>query len=215
MSAPFLLGHHSDHSWQSIFLAKKPRCAIILSDDKAAAMKNRIPLLAYILLNILIAAATTLTVLWLWERNHPHQALPQTSIPPISNNPDNPQSDNITPTTAISIQPTITFVSDEVDVRIRKVIGAGDLEMEYVEIYNQSDGPLDLSDWQLTDENGNIYLFPALILNSEGAIKVYSKKGTNSVIELYWQADAPIWAPGETVILLDNRDNRIATYSIP
>lgn len=178
-------------------------------------MKNRIPLLAYILLNILIAAATTLTVLWLWERNHPCQALPQTSITPIGNNMQRPQFADSTPTLANAIQPIITFVRDDVDVLIRKVVGAEDLEMEYVEIYNQSDGPLDLSDWQLTDEDGNVFLFPALILNNEGAIKVYSKKGTNSVIELHWQADAPIWTPGETVTLLDDRDNRIATYSIP
>ena len=178
-------------------------------------MKNRIPLLAYLLLNILIAAATTLTVLWLWERNNPRQVLPQTSVTPISNNPESPQSANATPTAESPIESAITFVSDEVDVLIRKVVGAGDLAMEYVEIFNQSDGPIDLSDWQLIDEDGNIFLFPALILNSEGAIKIYSRKGTNSVIELHWQADAPIWSPGETVILLDDQDDRIATYSIP
>lgn len=178
-------------------------------------MKNRIPLLAYLLLNILIAAATTLTVLWLWERNNPRQALPQTSATNVMVTPNLSQPVNPSPTIEIPIEPALTFVSENIDVLIRKVVGAGDLAMEYVEIFNQSDGPIDLSAWQLTDEDGNVFLFPALILNSEGAIKIYSRKGTNSVIELHWQADAPIWSPGETVTLLDDRDNRIATYSIP
>ena len=178
-------------------------------------MKNRIPLLAYLLLNVFIAAATTLTVLWLWERNNPHLSQPQTPISTISNNLENTQSQNTTPTLETNIEPAITFVNNEADVLIRKVVGASDLAMEYVEIYNQSNGPVDLTDWQLIDEDGNNFFFPALILNNEGAIKVYSRKGTNSVIELHWQADTPIWSPGESVTLLDDQDNRIATYSIP
>jgi hypothetical protein len=196
-------------------LANHGRCAIILSDEKAAAMKNRTHLFAYILLNILIASATTLTILWLWEQRNPRQTNPQGLVTPVST--ISSEFDTIDATSSVNepIEPALTFVSEDIDVFIRKVVGAGDLEMEYVEIYNQSPGPIDLSNWQLTDQDGQSFLFPALILNSEGAIKVYSQKGTNTVIELHWQSDAPIWSSGEMVTLLDDADNRIATYSIP
>jgi hypothetical protein len=196
-------------------LANHGRCAIILSDEKAAAMKNRTHLFAYILLNILIASATTLTILWLWEQRNPRQTNPQGLVTPVST--ISSEFDTIDATSSVNepIEPALTFVSEDIDVLIRKVVGAGDLEMEYVEIYNQSPGPIDLSNWQLTDQDGQSFLFPALILNSEGAIKVYSQKGTNTVIELHWQSDAPIWSSGEMVTLLDDADNRIATYSIP
>jgi hypothetical protein len=196
-------------------LANHGRCAIILSDEKATAMKNRTHLFAYILLNILIASATTLTILWLWEQRNPRQTNPQGLVTPVST--ISSEFDTIDATSSVNepIEPALTFVSEDIDVLIRKVVGAGDLEMEYVEIYNQSPGPIDLSNWQLTDQDGQSFLFPALILNSEGAIKVYSQKGTNTVIELHWQSDAPIWSSGEMVTLLDDADNRIATYSIP
>jgi hypothetical protein len=196
-------------------LANHGRCAIILNDEKAAAMKNRTHLFAYILLNILIASATTLTILWLWEQRNPRQTTPQDIVTPVSTIPGESETIDATSMVSEPIEPAMTFVNEDIDVLIRKVVGAGDLAMEYVEIYNQSPGPLDLSNWQLTDQEGQSFVFPALILNSEGAIKVYSKKGTNTVIELHWQADAPIWSSGETVTLLDDSDNRIATYSIP
>ena len=95
------------------------------------------------------------------------------------------------------------------------MVGAGNLEVEYVEIYNQSNGAVDLTGWQLLNEAGQRFLFPTLILNSDGAIEVHSKAGKHTVIELYWQAGSPIWKSGEMVTLLDNVGKTMATYSIP
>jgi hypothetical protein len=72
-----------------------------------------------------------------------------------------------------------------------------------------------MTGWQLVDNEDQRFIFPTLILNNGGAIKVYSKNGNNTVIELYWQADAPVWQSGETVSLLDSSSDLIATYSIP
>ena len=113
------------------------------------------------------------------------------------------------------IEPSLAFVREDIQVIIRTIVGAGNLDVEYVEIFNQSEGPVDLSGWQLKDENENTFTFPTLILNSEGSIKVLSKQGTNTVIELYWQADSPIWQSGELANLTDAGGTSIATYSIP
>lgn len=179
-------------------------------------MKNKSRLIAYIFLNILISAATTLGVLWLWDQIHPQ---PQTSAgmmtPAPSRQESSSQSAQETVEKSTTSEPALTFINEDIQVIIRTIVGAGNLDVEYVEIFNQSEGPVDLSGWQLKDENDNTFVFPALILNSEGSVKVLTKQGTNTVIELYWQADVPIWQSGEVANLADANGNSISTYSIP
>jgi hypothetical protein len=194
---------------QNHFLENQTRCAIILDYGKAAPMKRYSRLAILILVNVLISAVTTLTVLWLWERAHPR---PTATAPIIT-----AVEENNTPDTYNTATPELLleFVENDIQVSIRTVVGAGDLAVEYVEIINQSDGPVDLDSWQLINENNQTFSFPTMILNQDGAIKIYSRKGTNTVIELYWQADQPIWQPGDTVRLVDASGDAIATYSIP
>jgi len=179
-------------------------------------MKNNTRLITIILINIIISAVTTLTVLWLWEMAHPRPTVNQpTSSATLENSAESQQND--IPNTEIepSLEPAIEFASSDLQVTIRVIVGAGNLEVEYVEILNESAEAVDLSSWLLMDENGHQFTFPALILNSGGAIKVLSKMGDNTVIELYWQADAPIWQSGETATLLNANGDTIATYSLP
>ncbi len=95
--------------------------------------------------------------------------------------------------------PTTEFLQEGLTIAIPTVVGAGNLEMEYVQILNQSDGAINLNGWQIQNGRGQQFTFPAMILNRDGAVEVHSKAGTNTVIELYWQSDTPIWQPGDTV----------------
>lgn len=192
--------------WQS-----DERCAIICHDRKANAVKKRSRLIIFILLNIIISGLTTLVVIMLWERTHPRATVETESISEIITSPDAELSVE-NPETAI------TFVKEDISVTIYTVVGAGNLDAEYVEIRNLSNGPVDPAGWQLVDEDGHVFIFPSSpswVLNSGGAVKILSKKGNNSVIELFWQSDEPIWQSGETAILIDADGNTIATYSIP
>jgi hypothetical protein len=173
-------------------------------------MGKRSRILLFILLNIIVSAATTLAVLWLWDRAYPR---PEVSITSSESAP----SPNVTISGAAPDQtePAAEFSNLDIKIDIRTIVGAGDLAVEYVEIINRGENPADLTDWQLRDENGNAFIFPALILNSGGAIKVLSKTGTNTVIELYWQADTSIWQSGESARLLNPNGELIASYSIP
>ena len=173
-------------------------------------MKKNPKLLSYILLNILISAATTLTVLLIWQAVHP---LPKPTAF-IADDPNPNSNPEISSTLAENV-PTMDFVNENISLIIRTVVGAGNLDMEYVEILNQSDGAVDLTNWQLVSDQGSRFTFPALILNQGGAVEVHSKSGINTVIELYWQADTPLWQPGATVTLLDAAGETQATYSIP
>lgn len=184
-------------------------------------MKNKSSLIIFILINIVISAATTLTVMWLWERSHPRPD-PADMASLLSSASCNQECEVVLPQIeqeqgpVPTSEPTLAFAnSTESEIRIYAIVGAGNLDAEYVEIRNQGDDPVDLTGWQLTDQGGQSFTFPAMILNSGGAIKVISTKGTNTVIELYWQSDEPIWQSGETASLLDADGELITTYSIP
>lgn len=178
-------------------------------------MKKSSRLVFYLILNILISAATTLAVLAIWEHTHSiSEELPDTATAAPTESAGS--TDESTPTSQpTSTEAGTTLVTDDLQVIIRTVVGAGNLEAEYVEIYNQTEGTVDLTGWQIQDESENRFTFPALILNNGGSVKVYSKSGSDTVIELYWQADLPIWQSGETVSLVDGDGNTVATYSIP
>lgn len=179
-------------------------------------MKNSTRLITIIIINIIISAVTTLTVLWLWDLAHPRPSVIQPTGPAAAENSALSEQEEA-PNTEIepSLEPAIEYASSNTQVTIRVIVGAGNLEVEYVEILNESAEAVDLTGWLLVDENGHQFTFPALILNGGGAIKVLSKTGDNTVIELYWQADAPIWQSGETATLLNAGGETIATYSLP
>jgi len=175
-------------------------------------MRKSSPILRLILLNILVSTVTTLAVLWIWERAHPrpetgmvietHETLSGSSLP--SDDSNNTLTD-----------PGFDFSNEDITINIRTIVGAGNLEVEYVEIINQGENPANLTAWQLVDETDNTFTFPTLILNSGGAIKIFSKAGTNTVIELYWQSEVPIWQSGETARLLNAVGEVVTSYSIP
>lgn len=179
-------------------------------------MKSNQKILVFILVNILVSALTTLAVLWLWEITHPRLPLSGVLTPSsienqnTSQNPEQQTSDGEN-----TSETALEFVTEDIAVAIRTVVGAGNLDMEYVEVFNQSQGPLDLSNWQLVNADDQRFTFPSMILNSGGAIKVYSKMGENTVIELYWQAVGPIWQSGENALLLDADGEILSIYAIP
>ncbi len=180
-------------------------------------MKNKSRLLAYLLINILVSATTTLAVLWLWERAHPRPVVserPANLIVDKQNQQDQVSEPQPAEEAPIS-EPTQPLFSSGEQVEIHLIVGAGNLDLEYVEIRNNGEDPVDLTGWLLINESNEQFTFPGMILNSGGAVKILSRAGTNTVIELYWQADTPIWRSGGTARLLNARGELVTTYSIP
>ena len=175
-------------------------------------MNKRTRVIFYILLNIIISATTILVVMWLWDRAHTE---------PQENTLVNPPALQTQPTSSNTLDDQTPpdsspdFVSGDYDIRIASIVGPGDIDVEYVEIHNKGQGGVNITGWQLKDEEGHVYTFPAFILNSGGAVKVLSQRGSDTVIELYWQSDNPIWQPGENAQLVDSSGNVVTTYSIP
>jgi LysM repeat protein len=103
-------------------------------------------------------------------------------------------------------------------VAIDSIIGAGDLDSERVLIKHHGGGQLSLVGWRLEDDRGNAFIFPRspeLILYPGGAVNIYTKVGVNTVVDLFWGLDAPVWASGSTVILRDAEGNIHAKYVVP
>jgi LysM repeat protein len=103
-------------------------------------------------------------------------------------------------------------------VIIDSVIGAGDLDSERVLLKHRGEGELSLVGWRLEDSKGDVFIFPQfpqLTLFSGGAVNVHTKTGENTVVDLYWGLDHPVWESGATVSLKDVQGNVRSTYTVP
>ena len=160
-------------------------------------------ILPFILLNIILSAATTLAVLYWWDKTQ-KAVLPDpqlfTSVTAQVRNPTN--------------QVTRT-VQNQAEIQIQNVFGVGDIDNEVVQLKRTGDGDLLLTGWQLKDQNGDTYTFPKLLLNKDGAVQVYTNAGPDTVIELHWGLKSAIWHTGEMVSLLDPQGVLQASYQIP
>jgi hypothetical protein len=176
-------------------------------------------LLFYLVLNIIVSALTTLTVLSLWDRTHrlniqPVAQLAATVTQQAANNQI--LGTPVPALTADKTEPSpVKPVSGNGGVQIDNVFGVGDLQTEVVLVKRTGEGELWVTGWRLEDENSHRFVFPELMLNKDGAIKIYSKPGTNSVIELFWGMKEPVWNSGELVSLVDQDGAVKATYRIP
>ncbi len=103
-------------------------------------------------------------------------------------------------------------------VVIDSVIGAGDLDSEHVLLKQRGEGELSLVGWRMEDNQGNIFIFPQfpqLILYRGGAVNIFTKAGSNTVVDLYWGMEQPVWESGDTVTLKDPQGKVRATYQVP
>ncbi len=163
-------------------------------------------ILPFLILNILISAATTFVVLNLWGGNS--QAASSASVPTLAA--------VVLPTNPPPVQPQVPVEtpSSEKLVEIQDVQGPGDLNNEMVLLRRLGDGDLRLTGWRLEDQSGKIFTFPELVLNKGGSIRVYTRTGQNSALNLYWGLNQAVWQAGGTVLLLDGRGVQQASFTI-
>ncbi|MGB4594758.1 MAG: lamin tail domain-containing protein [Anaerolineaceae bacterium] len=155
--------------------------------------------LPFLLLNMLVSAATIYGVLVYWQRSNPEPSI-------------------ATPAPTLILPTKISGVATPLpayELVIENVFGAGDLSTEYIMLRNIGSQPVNLSDWQIRGPTGENYTFPVLNLNTNGAVRLYSRVGTASVRELYWGAAIALWNSGDTLTLTDSTGIKQATFTIP
>ncbi len=138
----------------------------------------------------------------------------ETSIPPTVV-PSPTVRTSATPTPGPSPTASPTLSGDEAQVTIDNVFGVGDLDTERVVLRRTGLGELSLAAWQLRDQDGNIYIFPQLTLYQDGAVNVYTRSGTNTVVDLFWNRSSAVWRSGELVSLYDTAGILRASFTIP
>lgn len=169
----------------------------------------------FILLNIFVSATTVLLVIWLTQSGTIQLPTKPTLTPVIT---------KINPSTEVPVaqntatKPTATIPkasADEGTLQIEGVFGAGELSVEYILIRNQSESPINLNGWSIQSSNGKKLDLPQLSLNKNGAVRLYSKHGTNTVIELYWNSDQALWTSGSKIQLLDPNGEQKSDWQVP
>jgi LysM repeat protein len=117
---------------------------------------------------------------------------------------------------AVAQYPTVTPRPSEVFPWpiIEGVDSPGNLDGEMIRIKNP--GPvIDLTGWTIRSPSGADYVFPAFSLFPQGAVNLHTGSGTDSIIDLYWGLDAPIWNSGDVVMLSDAQGGLRSVFIVP
>lgn len=162
---------------------------------------DRRKLVYYLLLNVFVSATVTGGMLFWYDRNY--RAVIQPSIQQSA-----PVNSEANPASTIDPQTDIA-------VKISSVVGAGTLGVEIVVVKFEGEGQLDITSWQLKDEDGNTFAFPNITLYPNGAVQVHTVTGTDTVIDLYWGIGDAVWSSGENARLFDAQGNLRAVYRVP
>lgn len=169
----------------------------------------------FLLLNILVSAVTVWAVVSVMLRNYSPQDV--ASVPTLVRQTSSADGESFItePAAASPDQPEDNLEVVPELLEIDSVIGAGVLDTERVVLKHIGDKEVSLLGWQLQDQDGHVFTFPALTIFSGGAVTVFSRRGTSTVVELYWGLDEAIWQEGERAFLLDPQGDVQAVYTIP
>lgn len=112
--------------------------------------------------------------------------------------------------------PTEPPPEGEAQLSIARVIAAGQLGLEAVEVINNGSSQASLQDWTLSDGQGNSYRFNQVTLFGDGAgIMLHTAAGQDGATDIFWGRDAAVWQSGDTVVLSDAAGTPQAEYQVP
>ncbi len=173
----------------------------ILCYDSSTMDRRR--LILYLLLNVFISACVTGAILFWYDRNY-------RSVSVSAVHPAAPSDNQEVSAPNGTLNPQV-----DIPVEIVSVIGAGTLNAEWVVVGYEGEDQINLANWELRDEDRNVFVFPQLILHTNGVVQVHTASGTNTVIDLYWGQSDPVWESGEEAQLYDPSGNLRAKYKVP
>lgn len=116
------------------------------------------------------------------------------------------------PSPAPAVEATSTPVNAQFE--IVAVEGLGDITAEGIRLRNAGDR-VEISNWTLSDEDGNRFVFPVSMLFPQGEIVIYTRSGTSTGDARFWGKDESVWAAGEALTLSDEAGRALQTLQIP
>jgi hypothetical protein len=93
-----------------------------------------------------------------------------------------------------------------------------DVQGEYVRIQNRGGTAQSLAGWQLHDAatNAHRFYFPAMTLQPNGIVRVWTKSGSNTATDVYWGSGQAIWNnTGDTATLKNSNNQTVSVCSYP
>jgi len=160
-------------------------------------MKSNTRWFWYILLNIIVSAVVTLTVLYLYDQYKGSQA----NSPVIATLPQVSSSEPLD--------------LGQVDIGIVSVIGPGVVATEVIVIRNNGADAVTLTNWTLMNGSKTIFTFPQVKMFKDGTLQVHSVAGANTAVDLFLGRTEPAWISGDVASIVDTQGNLVATYVIP
>jgi hypothetical protein len=86
---------------------------------------------------------------------------------------------------------------------------------EAVQVVNDSDQAFTLQGWRLERVDGPTYTFGNVPLFPGGSVRVHTRAGENTSIDLYWGQSEAQWQSGATAQLLNERGGLVHTFTAP
>ena len=167
-------------------------------------MRRPVRIIPFLILNIIVSAATVLIVLNWWSSTRPPAPLPPVVFPT-----------EIVPT-PLPQRPTDTPRAGESRLlQVIDVLGAGDVKNEVVHLKYEGEGELRLAGWKMEDNQGHRYTFPNVALSKGGTLRVYSRAGLDNATELFWGLAEAAWQTGKTVVIYDIQGAVRASLVVP
>lgn len=124
-----------------------------------------------------------------------------------------PPTERVTPHTPVPIvaEPSVQVIFIEYNPRLRDP--DSDPRNEHVLIKNVAENPQDLTGWTLKDDKDHTYTFRDFTLDPGATVKVWTKDGQDTAIELYWGTSC-VWNNDseDCATLYDARGDEVSTY---
>ncbi len=115
-------------------------------------------------------------------------------------------------TPAPAIDATSTAVNAQFE--IVAVEGLGDITAEGIRLRNAGNR-VEMSNWTLSDEDGNSFTFPVSLLFPQSEVVIYTRSGTSTGDARFWGKDESVWEAGEAITLSDEAGRVLQTLQIP
>lgn len=110
--------------------------------------------------------------------------------------------------------PTPTPTPVPAQLEIAAVEGLGDITAEGIYLRNAGE-QLNISEWQLTDSDGNTFQFGQKLLFTDAEVAVYTRSGISTGSAWFWGRDESVWEAGETLTISDSLGRQLQTLQIP
>jgi len=99
-------------------------------------------------------------------------------------------------------------------LQVTEVSGQGTLASEIALVVNESDAPFNLQGWTLGREGGPIYTFGNLPIFPGGSVRIHSKAGNDTSIDLHWGQPNAVWSTGSVARLVNVQGELVHTFTV-